>query len=62
MVKNKYKCDCPCHNNQNVKHVISCCVSCPECGQRIKRGMLDKHLEECGKNKLNKVTEINLRK
>lgn len=48
MAKDSLECDCPCHNNSNLKHCdqlscIPCCTICEECGKNIKLGKLREH-------------------
>jgi hypothetical protein len=40
-------CSCGCHNNKNIRHVISCCVTCPSCDGRIKTSFYDNHVKKC---------------
>lgn len=40
-------CECVCHRNPLVVHVMPCCKPCPVCGQRFARGLRE-HLRESG--------------
>lgn len=33
---NPDECDCSCHYNDGVRHVIACCYECANCGKQIK--------------------------
>src|SRR3989344_1726649 len=38
------ECDCDCHTNAHIMHVMACCDGqCPECQLQIKRGMMETH-------------------
>ena len=39
-------CDCPCHGNRAIMHVMACCTPCERCHVRFRAG-LAKHLERC---------------
>jgi len=41
-----FECDCACHTDggEAISHLVPCCEgSCPECGKRIIRGMMNEH-------------------
>lgn len=43
-------CNCSCHDSSSLlqkRHVAPCCGDCPYCGQRIKVGWYDAHVQEC---------------
>ena len=54
-------CSCRCHQNHNIKHIVSCCTSCPICDLNIRMGSLDNHIKECEikfKNLMDKYNKI----
>ena len=42
------ECECPCHDNPNMKHVVMCCSRCDQCKKRIKREKYEQHIQDCG--------------
>ncbi|MEZ4362605.1 MAG: hypothetical protein R3B48_20610 [Kofleriaceae bacterium] len=40
-------CDCPCHGDPKIRHVMACCARCPTCGQPFRAG-LAAHQARCG--------------
>lgn len=45
-------CDCDCHHDKGVFHIMPCCGVCPYCKERIRSlasdlGDLDPHTPEC---------------
>ena len=41
------ECDCHCHGNPHVRHIMACCSSCSHCGKRIEITELQAHTEKC---------------
>lgn len=35
------RCDCPCHDNPQIRHIAACCGACPRCGLRFKSGLAE---------------------
>jgi len=46
------ECDCACHKNEGVFHVMPCCDNCPHCDKRIRNGWMDSHLQSCPNKKV----------
>lgn len=40
------ECECSCHFEEGVYHIMACCDICPACEKRIKFGY-DKHVAAC---------------
>jgi hypothetical protein len=40
-------CNCPCHNNNNVRHIMPCCFYCEFCSQKIKYHHYTSHIKVC---------------
>lgn len=43
------ECDCSCHRDKNIYHLVACCETCPMCERRVrnlKRHMTKKHPEK----------------
>ena len=47
------ECDCLCHSNPGMQHIVMCCSRCKSCKKRIRREQYEQHIEKCGviKNK-----------
>lgn len=43
------ECDCSCHKNKEMKHIMACCLKCEHCGRNIRSGALSEHEECCRK-------------
>jgi len=43
----RYRCDCSCHYQPDVVHMISCCKECPHCKHNIETGYFDSHVKDC---------------
>lgn len=41
------ECDCDCHDNPNIRHVMACCSSCQHCGRPVKSFELKGHEQKC---------------
>jgi hypothetical protein len=41
------ECNCPCHKDQHVLHIIMCCITCDYCHKRISpAGAMKNHLTD----------------
>lgn len=40
-------CDCNCHANENIMHIVACCRNCPGCNAHINTNYYDKHTKNC---------------
>lgn len=40
-------CDCDCHTNPNIHHMMPCCDECPWCKERIVIGWYETHKKSC---------------
>jgi hypothetical protein len=40
------RCDCPCHGDPMIQHIIPCCAACSECGACFAKG-LEQHERNC---------------
>jgi len=49
-----HECQCDCHNDKDIRHVIVCCLKCELCGKNIIRLMVDEHLQFCHNKKFDK--------
>lgn len=45
------ECNCHCHDNPHIHHIVACCVQCPVCCVNIKYGF-NEHYEECKQNQV----------
>ena len=41
------KCNCDCHHDKNIRHVMPCCQVCKYCKENIESGYYDSHVEKC---------------
>lgn len=42
------ECNCGCHRNRDIRHIMPCCSFCNFCSKRIKLGWLYTHERGCG--------------
>lgn len=51
MRNNSYKdfeeCNCKCHTNSSIKHIMACCWKCPNCGKHILFIFQNEHMKKC---------------
>ncbi len=40
-------CDCECHTDPSVVHIMPCCEKCPHCGGNIVIAFYDEHVAKC---------------
>jgi hypothetical protein len=40
------ECDCLCHIDEHIMHIMPCCDECPSCEKNFKFG-IDQHTEKC---------------
>jgi len=45
------ECDCMCHVQEGVMHIMACCHQCPICHKNIKPFVFDDHVQRCEKRK-----------
>lgn len=55
------ECECGCHHNDNIMHIVACCSQCSVCEKRIKYNF-DKHHTECKNDLLEKMEKVLARK
>ncbi|MFT3715054.1 MAG: hypothetical protein QM774_03650 [Gordonia sp. (in: high G+C Gram-positive bacteria)] len=41
------ECECLCHRNPSVQHVVACCGQCDDCRTRVRRDALETHPARC---------------
>lgn len=44
-------CDCMCHTDANVMHIVACCEYCKYCDSNIRLGMMEYHKKECKRSR-----------
>ncbi len=37
------ECQCSCHKNNSIKHIMACCFKCPHCGKNTN--FITQHIE-----------------
>ncbi len=40
-------CNCECHRNPSVRHIMACCKPCPKCQQPIVKQQYETHVQKC---------------
>jgi hypothetical protein len=51
-------CDCLCHTNETMRHVVPCCSQCKYCEKNIKIPFFAGHLAECRKTTVEKEFKL----
>lgn len=41
------ECNCDCHRNSNMRHVVACCCTCKKCDKRIQSMYYEEHIKKC---------------
>ena len=54
-----HQCDCDCHSEPGIIHIVSCCDLCAICGRNIAHGEMNRHLAACHKGAANVLGEKN---
>lgn len=49
------ECDCICHTQPDIVHVVACCTKCSFCGKNIRMVYIDSHEEECRKEHMKRT-------
>lgn len=49
MLSCSHECDCICHENNSLVHIVACCLGCGRCGKVIGLSQLIEHEEVCHK-------------
>ncbi len=44
------ECQCACHHNEHMNHVMACCRQCPHCHKNIVTHCFDDHVNDCDFN------------
>ena len=51
------ECDCRCHADKNVRHIVACCAKCPWCRKRIRNSARATHVDACRDERKARVAE-----
>lgn len=45
--KCQHSCNCICHKQKGVAHIVACCLPCKECGKNVRGRDYKNHMELC---------------